>query len=219
MRWERRRIHLAVATAVVAIAAGLGIKQLADDHSRSATYESTSSTHESTETGSAETSATAAAGMHPRQRQAQPAVSSGGRQTRSRGRGGRIDRLAKTVQPSSQCAAVRIQAAGGAATTVQAPPAPRLEARRRGRSIIVDYEFLSMPQACKPVTLLITVHSVDKVDNVRTATSDGSPLRLRDRIGSVQVPVPEYGPAPYEARASAQTTSGSESRATTVPVY
>jgi hypothetical protein len=142
------------------------------------------------------------------------------RRSGDRAAGGRIDPRASTLPASTSCEPVQVQVHGESPRriTQQAPPVPRLEARRERQTILVTYEFLAMPSECEPVAIQVTANSVDKLDNIRSASTDGAPIPLNGHSATVRVPVPQYGPAPYEARASAYTRQGLGSPVTTIPV-
>lgn len=142
------------------------------------------------------------------------------RRSRDSAASGRIDRRASTLPASISCEPVQVQVHGQnpRRITQHAPPVPRLEARRQGQTILVTYEFLAMPSECEPVAMQVTANSVDKLDNIRSASTDGAPIPVKGPRATVRVPVPQYGPGPYEARASAYTRRGLRSPVTTVPV-
>jgi hypothetical protein len=75
-----------------------------------------------------------------------------------------------------------------------------------------------MPSECEPVAILVTARSVDKPDNIQSASIDSGPIPLNGPRDTVRVPVPVYGPGPYEASAGAYTRRGLRSPVTTVPV-
>lgn len=139
---------------------------------------------------------------------------------RARRRKPRIDPRASTLAPSSGCELVKVRVHGKAPriASKEAPPVPRLQAHRDGGTILVTYRFVAMPQACRPVAMVVTANSVDKVGNVSSASPDGGPIAVKGGTGTVKVPVPPYGRPPYEARAMALTREGLRAPLTTVGV-
>jgi hypothetical protein len=122
---------------------------------------------------------------------------------------GRIDPRSVTRRPTRTCRAVSVP--GEAGTMV--PPVPAVRARRHGNRVVVSYRFRRLPQACRPKYLRVNVNSVDKLTNISSVF-----VRRVRAAGQVSVPVPEHGPAPYEARVSAVSDPPLGSPATTVPV-
>lgn len=125
---------------------------------------------------------------------------------------GRMDPRAVTRVPTRRCREVRI-ADSGARRLASVPPIPRLMAVSSGPDgITVGYGFAAYPARCRPVRLLITAHSVDRIANASRLVVPARPT------GEVNLPVPMHAPGPYEVRISAVTASGAMSPATTVPV-
>jgi hypothetical protein len=122
---------------------------------------------------------------------------------------GRIDQRAVTRPPTRTCRAVDVPGEEG----TMVPPIPAVRAEKRGSRIVVSYRFLRLPAECRPTRLIVKVNSVDKPTNSSLATVD----QVR-AAGQVSLPIPPYGPAPYEANVSASAGSVLGSPTTTVPV-
>jgi hypothetical protein len=81
----------------------------------------------------------------------------------------------------------------------------------------VEYKLLARPEACNPDAILVTVNSVDKLDNIGPSASNGL-IRLSGAEGTVELELPPLDLPPYEARASTLTSKGVRSQTTAVRV-
>lgn len=95
---------------------------------------------------------------------------------------------------------------------------PAVYAELISDAIVVHWQLLASPAACKPLGLLITANSVDKLDNMAVGPGDGGAIRISSMAGSVRLKRPVLDLPPYEARVSVITSRGLRGDVTTVPV-
>jgi hypothetical protein len=113
--------------------------------------------------------------------------------------------------PAQSRPATRACGAGGT------PPVPLIRAHRADDRIVVEYEVLARPAACRPDAIRISANSVDKRDNIAPSASNGL-VRLKGTTGTVELELPPLDLPPYVAHAVTLTPSGRSSRATTVRI-
>jgi hypothetical protein len=115
------------------------------------------------------------------------------------------------------CTSVRATGPAGAIVEKTAP-VPAVFAEMGADEIVVHWQLLASPAACRPAGLLVTANSVDRPDNMALAPANGSVIPITGADGTVRLKLPVLDLPPYEARVSVLTARGARSAVTTVPV-
>jgi hypothetical protein len=130
----------------------------------------------------------------------------------------------RMIRAAAACVFAALVATGCGSSSMTAcgpggtPPTPRIRAHLQGGRIRIDYEVPARPADCRPVAILVTAHSVDKLDNIAPGSGAGGPIRLEGDSGRIVLKVPPLDLPPYEALASTYTDRGRRSPVTKVRI-
>lgn len=130
---------------------------------------------------------------------------------------GPIAKGERNLRPTRRCRKVGFSQ-GGQFIRGKAAPTPRVRASVEGETIVVRYRFRAFPARCRPKGLSVSANSLPKPEAASTPKAGESGLVKARRGGTVRLPLPKGGEAPYQVQLSSLTRKNIASDTTTIPV-